>query len=145
MSNNFISCLLGWYLVQIKPTSNDQSATHLGVLACKNLSKNNIRSDRHQALNPLAKSTTKIEDLVLTDALKKTEDGEMFLLHDNGQEVEDRIIALATKINLALLKTEILGYAIANFLHSLLSLRSFGSVVFGSWGQHPGGHSGKYL
>ncbi|KAJ9089381.1 hypothetical protein DSO57_1013539 [Entomophthora muscae] len=62
-------------------------------------------SDRRQASNPLAKSATKIENLVFTDALKKTEDGEMFLLHDNGQEVEDRILAYTKTQNLEQLNT----------------------------------------
>ncbi|KAJ9066590.1 hypothetical protein DSO57_1008229 [Entomophthora muscae] len=78
------------------------------VLACKYLSPTNLKripthnqlvnflSDRRQASNPLAKSATTIKELVLTNALKKTKDGEMFLLHDNGQEVEDRIISYAT-------------------------------------------------
>ncbi|KAJ9080705.1 hypothetical protein DSO57_1022109, partial [Entomophthora muscae] len=56
-------------------------------------------------LNPLAKSATIIEELVLTNALKKTEDGDMFLLYDNGQEVEDRILAYATTQNLEKLNT----------------------------------------
>ncbi|KAJ9051271.1 hypothetical protein DSO57_1006193 [Entomophthora muscae] len=87
------------------PTSKDLSHTQLAVLACKYLSPTNLKrvpthnqlvkfvSDRRQTSNPMVKSATTIEDLVLTDALKKTEDGEMFLLHDNGQEVKDRIIA----------------------------------------------------
>ncbi|KAJ9049092.1 hypothetical protein DSO57_1028187 [Entomophthora muscae] len=107
MLNTTISRLLKWYLVQIMPTSKDLSATQLAVLACKYLTPTNLKrvpthtqlvnfvSDRRQASNPLAKSATNIKDLVLTDALKKTEDGEMFLLHDNGQEVEDRIVALS--------------------------------------------------
>ncbi|KAJ9048041.1 hypothetical protein DSO57_1038983 [Entomophthora muscae] len=57
-----------------------------------------------QALNPLAKSATTTEELVIINALKKTEDGEMFL-HINGQEVEDRIIAYATTQNLEQLNT----------------------------------------
>ncbi|KAJ9077561.1 hypothetical protein DSO57_1015574 [Entomophthora muscae] len=71
--------------------------TQLEVLACMHLSLTNLKrvpthtqlvkfvSDRRQASNPLVKSVTTIEDLVLSNDLKKTEDGDMFLLHDNGQ------------------------------------------------------------
>ncbi|KAJ9067507.1 hypothetical protein DSO57_1038454, partial [Entomophthora muscae] len=38
-------------------------------------------------------------------ALKKMEDGEMFLLHDNGKKVEDRIVAYTTTQNLEQLNT----------------------------------------
>ncbi|KAJ9080073.1 hypothetical protein DSO57_1039659 [Entomophthora muscae] len=64
-------------------------------------------NNRRQASDPLAKSATTIEDLVLSNALKKTEDIEMFLLHDNGQEVEDSIIAYVTTQNLEQLNTAI--------------------------------------
>ncbi|KAJ9072682.1 hypothetical protein DSO57_1024825 [Entomophthora muscae] len=112
MSNTTMACLLKWYLVQVMPTSKDLSPTQLTVLVCKYLSPTNLKrvpthtqlvkfvSDRCQASNPLANSATTIEDLVLSNPLKKTEDGEMFLLHDNGQEVEDRIIAYTITQNL---------------------------------------------
>ncbi|KAJ9088989.1 hypothetical protein DSO57_1017439 [Entomophthora muscae] len=99
------------------PTFKDLSPTQLAMLACKHLSPTNLKrvptqsqlvkfvSDGRQAINLMAKSATTIKDLVLSDALKKTKDGEMFLLHDNGQEVEDRIIAYATTQNLEKLNT----------------------------------------
>ncbi|KAJ9059230.1 hypothetical protein DSO57_1004544 [Entomophthora muscae] len=94
MPNTTIACLLKWYLLQIMPTSKDLSPTQLAVLTYKHLSSTNLKrvpthtqlvkfvSDRNQASNPLAKSATTIEDLVLSDALKKTKDRDMFLLHD---------------------------------------------------------------
>ncbi|KAJ9087382.1 hypothetical protein DSO57_1033828 [Entomophthora muscae] len=112
MPNTTIAHLLKWYLVQVMPTSKDLSLTQLAMLACKYLSPTNLKkvpthtqlikfvSDRRQASSPIANSATNIKSLILTDALKKTEDGEMFLLHDNGKEVEDRIIAYVTTQNL---------------------------------------------
>ncbi|KAJ9049315.1 hypothetical protein DSO57_1025836 [Entomophthora muscae] len=117
MPNTIIACLLKWYLVQIMPTSKDLFPTQLAMLACKHLSSTNLKrvpthnklvkfvSDRRQALTPLTKSATTIKELILTNALKKTENGEMFLLHDNRQEVEDRITAYATTQNLEQLNT----------------------------------------
>ncbi|KAJ9070717.1 hypothetical protein DSO57_1004949 [Entomophthora muscae] len=132
------------------PTSKDLSPTQLAVLACKHLSPTNLKrvpthnqlvkfvSDRCQALNPLAKSTTIIKELVLTNTLKKKEDGEMFLLHDNGQEVEDMIIAYATTQILEQLNTPTTWLWDGTFATCL-------TVVFGSWRQHPGRRGRKSL
>ncbi|KAJ9050442.1 hypothetical protein DSO57_1014448 [Entomophthora muscae] len=112
MPNTTISHPLKWYLVQVMPTSKNLFPTQMAMLACKYLFPINLKrvpthsqlvkfvSDRRQTSNPLAKSATIIKYLVLTDAPKRTEDGEMFLLHDNVQEMEDRIIAYATTQNL---------------------------------------------
>ncbi|KAJ9090469.1 hypothetical protein DSO57_1001927 [Entomophthora muscae] len=117
MPNTTIAHLPKWYLVQVMPTSKDLSPTQLAMLAYNYFSPINLKkvpthtqlvklvSDRRQASNPLAKSTTTIEDLVLSNALKKTKNAEMFLLHDNGQDVKDRIIAYATIQNLEQLNT----------------------------------------
>ncbi|KAJ9085719.1 hypothetical protein DSO57_1011188 [Entomophthora muscae] len=117
MPNTTIVCLLKWYLVQIMPTSKDLSPTQLAVLACKHLFSTNLKrvpthtqlvkffSDRRQASNSLAKSATTIKDLILSDTFKKTKDGDMFLLYEDGQEVEDSIIAYATNQNLEQLNT----------------------------------------
>ncbi|KAJ9080820.1 hypothetical protein DSO57_1020945 [Entomophthora muscae] len=67
----------------LKLTSKDLSPAQLAVIACKYLSPTNLKSvpnhsqlvkfviNRRQASNPLAKSTTIIKDLFLTDSLKK--------------------------------------------------------------------------
>ncbi|KAJ9070618.1 hypothetical protein DSO57_1006033 [Entomophthora muscae] len=141
MPNTTISCLLKWYLVQIMPTSKDLSPTQMAVLACKHLSPTNLKrvpthtqlvkfvSDRHQASNPMAKIATKIKDLIFTDALKKTEDSEMFLLHDNGQEVKDRIIAYTTTQNLEQLNNLLPGCVTAHLQPAQPYSSSFGSCT----------------
>ncbi|KAJ9058749.1 hypothetical protein DSO57_1009087 [Entomophthora muscae] len=77
MPHTIIACLLKWYLMQVIPTSKEFSATQLAVLACKYLFPINLKrvptpnqlvkfvSDRCQASNPLAKSTTNIKDLIV--------------------------------------------------------------------------------
>ncbi|KAJ9081690.1 hypothetical protein DSO57_1011938 [Entomophthora muscae] len=59
-----------------------------------------VKSENPVATEPTVTSATTIEDLVLSDALQKIKDGEMFLLHDNKQEVKDRVIAYAITQNL---------------------------------------------
>ncbi|KAJ9055877.1 hypothetical protein DSO57_1038736 [Entomophthora muscae] len=148
--NTTIARLLKWYLVQIMPASKDLSPTQLMVLACKHLSPINLKrvpthnqlvkfvSDRCQALNPLAKSATTIKELVLTNALKKKEDGEMSLLHDNGQKVGDIIMAYTTTQNLEQLNTATTWLWDSTFA-------TCPTAVPGSWGRHPGGRGRKSL
>ncbi|KAJ9081532.1 hypothetical protein DSO57_1013664 [Entomophthora muscae] len=124
---------------RIIPTSRVILPTQLSVLSCKYLSSTNLKraptysqlvqfvSNRRQASNPLAKRTTTIKDLVLFNALKKTEDGEMFLLQDNEQEVEDRIIAYTISQNLEQLNTATIWLYNGTFATFPSSLSSFGS------------------
>lgn len=95
------------------PISKDLSATTLAYKATKYLTATNLKrvpthqqlvkfiSDRRHDANPIAQSATHLDNLVLTDALKKTESGKLFLLYDNGVEAkEDRMIAYATQENI---------------------------------------------
>ncbi|KAJ9064669.1 hypothetical protein DSO57_1028029 [Entomophthora muscae] len=85
--------------------------------------------DRHQAANLLVKSASNVKDLILSDTLKNTKDGEMFLLCDNGQEVEDRIKAYNSKHMLEQLNTATTWLCDSTFAICPSSLIRFGSFT----------------
>lgn len=98
------------------PVSKDMKATHLAVKATRYLSEENLKvvpdrdqlvkfiCDKRREMRPLGKSASTIEDLVLKPEQKKDHNDELFLLHDDGPEKEERIICYATKKNLEQLR-----------------------------------------
>lgn len=116
---SLIEKLLKWYILQMIPVSKDMKATHLAVKATRYLSEENLKvvpdrdqlvkfiCDKRREMRPLGKSASTIEDLVLKPEQKKDHDDELFLLHDDGPEKEERIICYATKKNLEQLRANV--------------------------------------
>lgn len=115
-TDNLINRLIKWYLYQELSKNTNLSPTNLVVKAKRKLSDENLLMipeedslvkyvcDKKRELFPVTKSASKLSELLLNDSLKVAANGDMFLLHDDGPSVKERIICYGTKQNMEQLK-----------------------------------------